>query len=294
MFSEQPSHNHAIIPRLLPSLAVSERRVTNYQAVASSAEDSAVSRGGGIGRTSTRTAVIMFLLTIANMEHGSERALCIASTQFHSGTGIELVDDQPRINMEGMKPTKKPRINMVGMNATQTSYHQSTQTNQTSSIPPVSEVDALNLTIPIPYRSIKSALKFICKNNLQRKGVCIQIFESVPDGIFELKQKFLRFRCKVSVVCIRPTLIREGTWKLDANSSGSAFAAKLFDRFGCTVIVRGAPWTFENCELRNIMGAAVRIEKEAVVRFVDCAIGGEMLMRRSRVQKIPGPEMRSG
>ncbi|EKX35550.1 hypothetical protein GUITHDRAFT_165935 [Guillardia theta CCMP2712] len=203
------------------------------------------------------------------MEDGSDKVLCTAMTHTHMENELKLAGNAVRSSSLCVNTirneTLQPLLAQANQSGSEVRHTQSENRNHAE----------LNLTIPSQFRNIRSALNFIRKNNLSSKGISIQICESVPDGLFELVQKILRFRCKVDIACVRPTFIREGTWKLDTNSTGSAFAVKLFDRFGYTVIIRGGPWTFENCELKNIMGAAIRMEEAAVSTFMVCAVGGE-------------------
>ena len=85
----------------------------------------------------------------------------------------------------------------------------------------------------------------------------------------------LQIRTWSHVVCTPGVAIREGPIHLLADSRGSIGGAKLFQRISYTLTIQGAPWVVESCEVRNIGGAAVRMEGRAEARFLECAVGGE-------------------
>lgn len=58
-------------------------------------------------------------------------------------------------------------------------------------------------------------------------------------------------------------------------SGGSLSCLKLLERFTETINVRGKPWTMEACELRNVMGAVIKQERDSALRLFECYIGGK-------------------
>jgi hypothetical protein len=84
----------------------------------------------------------------------------------------------------------------------------------------------------------------------------------------------LRIRTWCHIQCLPGVSIHEGPVKLLGNSRGSFACAKLFQLLNYTLVIQGSPWVMENCEVRNIGGAAVRMEGSGEARFVECAVGG--------------------